>query len=411
MIFGLVLIPMFFAAGMAMDYSIAARMKDQLNAAADAAALAAVTPKMMNQQSSVAATAAQNMFNAQISTIKGLSFNPANLNISVTDSELVRTAQITYSASVQNAFAKVYHQYTTALHGSSTASATTAPNIDFYMLLDSSPSMAIAATTAGINTMVANTSAQGGCAFACHQVTTAGEGLGNPGGEDNYALARNLGVTLRIDNVAAAVSNLTTTAQSTMAQNNAQYRMAIYTFDVAFNTIQPLSSNLSTVQASASNIAMLQVYKNNWLTSTNNNSDADTNYDAAMSGVNTIMPNPGTGTNSNGDTPQEVLFFVTDGVEDEKVGGSRQQSQMSNSWCTTIKNRGIRIAVLYTTYLPLPTNSWYNTYISPFQAQIGANMQNCASPGLFFEVKTDGDISAAMNALFEQALATAHLTR
>ena len=81
------------------------------------------------------------------------------------------------------------------------------------------------------------------------------------------------------------------------------------------------------------------------------------------------------------------------------------------SWCTTVKNRGIRIAVLYTTYLPLPTNNWYNTYISPFQPQIAGNMQGCASPGLFFQVSTDQDISAAMQALFQETVATARLVR
>jgi hypothetical protein len=33
---------------------------------------------------------------------------------------------------------------------------------------------------------------------------------------------------------------------------------------------------------------------------------------------------------------------VTDGVEDETVNGSRVQSLMNTSYCTTIKNRGIR---------------------------------------------------------------------
>jgi Flp pilus assembly protein TadG len=411
MIFGLLVIPLFFSAGMAVDYSIASRVKDQLNSAADTAALSAVTPGMMAQSSTQATTVATNMFNGQLSTVRGVNAKAVSVTVNVTDSGLTRTAQVSYTASVQNAFAGVYGQYTTSLKGGSTASATSAPNIDFYMLLDSSPSMAIAATTAGINTMVAATSAQGGCAFACHQYNTATDGLGNPGGEDNYALARNLGVTLRMDNVQSAVKNLTSTAQLTMGQNNAAYRIAIYTFDANFNTIQTLSSNLSAVQSAASNIVLLEVYKNNWLTSTNNNSDADTNYDNAMSQVNAIMPNPGGGTNTFGDTSQEVLFLVTDGVEDEMVSGKRQQSLMSNSWCTTIKKRGIRIAVLYTTYLPLPTNSWYNTYIAPFQAQIGPNMQSCASPGLYFEVKTDGDITAAMNALFRLAVSTAHLTK
>ena len=76
-----------------------------------------------------------------------------------------------------------------------------------------------------------------------------------------------------------------------------------------------------------------------------------------------------------------------------------------------MKNRGIRIAVLYTEYLPLPTNSWYNTWMSPWQPQIATNMQSCASSGLYFKITTDGDISSAMQALFEQAVATARLTQ
>jgi hypothetical protein len=84
---------------------------------------------------------------------------------------------------------------------------------------------------------------------------------------------------------------------------------------------------------------------------------------------------------------------------------------MNTSYCTTIKNRGIRIAVLYTTYLPLPTNSWYNSYIAPFQPQIGSTLQSCASPGLYFQVSTDQDISSAMVALFDQAVKTAYLAK
>jgi hypothetical protein len=136
-----------------------------------------------------------------------------------------------------------------------------------------------------------------------------------------------------------------------------------------------------------------------------------------MNQINSIMPAPGNGTNAKSDTPQAVMFFVTDGVEDEMVSGNRVQSLMNPSYCTTIKNRGIRIAVLYTTYLPLPltnsdgTDSWYKTYISSFQPNIGTNLQSCASPGLYYAVTTDGDISAALTNLFQSALASAHLTK
>jgi hypothetical protein len=164
------------------------------------------------------------------------------------------------------------------------------------------------------------------------------------------------------------------------------------------------------------------------LTSSNSNNDEDTNYDTAMSTINGAMPNPGSGTNNAGDSPQEVLFLVTDGVEDECMsptlnaysgGGCRQQYLMNanTDWCSTIKNRGIRIAIVYTEYLPLPTNAWYVNFdgagagISSFQANISGQLQTCASPGLFYEVQTGGDISAALSSLFQYAVQSAYLSQ
>ena len=72
-------------------------------------------------------------------------------------------------------------------------------------------------------------------------------------------------------------------------------------------------------------------------------------------------------------SPLKYLFFVSDGVADESNGaclkpttGGRCQSPLNPALCATLKDRGIKIAVLYTTYLALPTNDWYNTWIAPF---------------------------------------------
>jgi hypothetical protein len=253
---------------------------------------------------------------------------------------------------------------------------------------------------------------------------------------------RNNNLTLRIDLLRQAAQNLMDTAQSTENTTNAQYRMGIYTFDVGFTQIAPappdtntVTSDLSAAKTAAGNISLLEVYQNNWLTSTNNNSDTDTNFDNAFTNINTTMPNPGSRTNANGDTPQEVLFLVTDGVEDESVSrvhrncpslqssqgntysisssSCRQQSlaSINPDWCTTIKNRGIRIAVLYTVYSPIPSNSWYTNHVSPFQSNIGPTLETCASPGLYFAVQSGGDISAALSTLFELAVQSAYLAR
>jgi Flp pilus assembly protein TadG len=408
-IFAFSLMPITLLTGMGIDYTSATTKKAMLDAAADAAALSGVTPTLMALPSSASITAATNMFNSQVASIPGMASSPA-VTVTAADNGLKRTVTVTYTGSSKNSFAGVVGRTTWALSGSSQAAATVAPNIDFYLLLDNSPSMAIAATTAGINTMVANTSAQGGCAFACHETNPSADNLGNAGGVDNYTLARNLGVVTRIQNLNSATQALMDTATTTMANYKSTYRMAIYTFNTGgINTITALTSSLSSAKTQAAGIDVVPVYKNNWLTSAVNNSDEDTDFEAAMTGINNAMPLPGTG--MAGSTPQEVLFIVSDGVDDSKIGGSRNQALFNTSYCTTVKNRGIRIAVLYTTYLPLPTNSWYTTYIAPFQPQIAGNMKGCASPGLFFQVSTDQDISAAMAALFQQVVATAHLTQ
>ena len=88
--------------------------------------------------------------------------------------------------------------------------------------------------------------------------------------------------------------------------------------------------------------------------------------------------------------------------------------------CTALKNRGIKIAVLYTTYLALPTNGWYVAYIDPFNqgpyspsvnSKIAQNMESCASPGLYFEVSPTDGISEAMTALFNKVVQEARITK
>jgi Flp pilus assembly protein TadG len=391
--FALTLLPVLGLIGITVDYTQSSTRKATLDSIADSASLAAVTPAMLASTDQASIDVATTLFNSQVSAVKGV--GPVTLSVTASDSGLTRTVSVSYQTTSSALFGGFTGKSSLPIGGTSQSSATVPPNIDFYLLLDNSPSMAIAATTAGINTMVANTPDK--CAFGCHESDTSPN--------DYYGLARSLGVTLRMDLLAQATQNLMATAQSTATNNNATYRAAIYTFNIGFNTITTLTSSLSTAKAQAANIQLYEVPYQNW------NNDAITNYNNAMTQINSIMPNPGGGTTQAGDTPQEVLFFVTDGVEDETVGSSRVQSLMNPSYCTTIKNRGIRIAVLYTTYLPLPTNAWYNTYISPFQPNIGPNLQSCASPGLYFQVSTDQDISGALVQLFNIAVLTAHLTK
>ena len=488
-IFALMMVPTVFLLGMALDYTHTQRMKVELDAATDAAAVAAVTSVMMQQSPQVAQTTAQKVFNITAnalvnnSSLAGaptfmVAVNCSNPNATTgyctypacpgtsavysdpvnSKNQVVRNVQICYNAVAKNSFPSVLHQASWPFAGQSATRNQSAPNINFYLLLDDSPSMAIGATTKDIDKLIANTQNQvdstgsNGCGFACHETNPAADNLGNPGGatQDNYALARSLGLTLRIDRVTQAVQALIDTAESVSNTNRNTYRIAIYTFDYQLNRSSPIfapsgkpgviqtpvtpssttSYTVQTIQNAANNIAVLPVYKNNWLTSSDNNSDADTSIAGALYGLNKIMPSPGNGTNVANDTPQEVIFLVTDGVEDvdistdpytsscdETLSGQRCQQPLDPAICTTIKNKNIRIAVLYTQYDDSAlhkTNAWYDTWIHPFNgtsSQIETNLQSCASPGLYTEVKTGDDITSALQTLFLKVASDPRLTQ
>lgn len=469
LITALMMIPLTFALGMAFDYTMAQSRKDQIDGIADAAALGAVTPTMLAGTPSQSQAQAQSLFNGQIANVSGVVYSSSNLSVSVggaSGATVTRTVTVSYTAASQNVFATLLGMPTFPISGTSTATAGGAPNIDFYLLLDTSPSMEIPSSQSGITTMVNETSPQGGCAFGCHETYPTADNLQNPtkitctgestsvykqSGEDNYDLARCLGVTLRIDLVQQAASNLMSTAVSTAATNSAHYRAAILTTDYpglaasessdGLYELQSLTSTLTganSAQSATSGIQSMEVYDNNCLTKSDCNSDQDTALDgdieclySGCSNYSNGLPTPGGGTNNKGDTPQEVLFIVSDGVNDYQASsggrvinpvGSALDSK-GQSWCTDIKNKGIRIAFLYTTYYPLPTNSFYVDNIEDpgYQTvnssgtitadQFATAAEACASPGLFYKVDTGGDISAALTALFEQAVATAHLTQ
>src|SRR5947208_4919891 len=127
-IFALSMVPMLFLCGMVLDYAAAIQRRAQLNAAADAAALAAVSAALMSQSTGQSIKIATNMFNAQASTITGVSVNAPT--VAVTQSGLARTATVSYTGSSSNAFAKLLGTTSWVLSGTATAGASSAPNID-----------------------------------------------------------------------------------------------------------------------------------------------------------------------------------------------------------------------------------------------------------------------------------------
>ncbi|MCK1721192.1 TadE/TadG family type IV pilus assembly protein [Bradyrhizobium sp. 141] len=420
-IFALACVPLITVVGCAVDYSRATQMRSKLQAAADAASVGAVAKASpafaaagtMTSDGAipVGVTDASNIFNANVANLTGYTLD--SLTSTVVKNGSTVTSTVAFSGSINTMFLGVIGKTALTASGTSTATASMPLYVDFYLLLDNSPSMGVAATPADVSKMVNNTSDK--CAFACHDYNDA---------NNYYNLAKTLGVTTRIDVLRSATQSLMDTAAASETYSN-QFRMAIYDFGASSKTIGlralfSLSASLSSAKTAAGGIDLMGVYGNN----DSYTADKDTQFSTVFPAINSAITAPGAGTSS---APMKYLFFVSDGVADEYntgcskplVSGGRCQSPIDASLCTTIKNRGIKIAVLYTTYLQLPTNSWYMTYIDPFNkgpfgpspnSQIAQNMQSCASPGLYFEVSPTQGISDAMNALFRKAVADARIS-
>lgn len=519
MIFAFAMIPMIFMAGFAIDYSRAMKMRTRMNAAADAAALAAVNVKMMQQSDSEARAAARAMFIAQVNGISGMVYDindSSNPTITITSTGGVntrRTVTVSYRAASTNIFSGVLGAPTLPVVGEVTADATRAPHVNFFLLMDTSPSMLLPASSTGLNSIRKVT----GCAFACHMQDPHSEGIDirdprvpdntwvdkssrescvvsytswsrvyctngknytksngtNPTKEiwldtasgnsctkawsdtsyvycingstyrisngqfaDSYWLTRNYAdlyggenISLRIDEEQQAAQNLIPFATRTADNNYVTYKLQFFSFDWTRPGNSHPVTTITNTMTDVKNLASYTVpnfynmqdtwYKNSCPTASFCNDDRATEVSNALARMNTVMPNPGDGSTST--NAQEVLFIITDGVTDETYGGRRWVREWNSdnlAKCTAIKNRGIRIAILYTEYLPesLTGNQWSQDNVAPYLPNVEGKLKSCASPRpdgspLYYKVTTDDSISEALNALFSLTVQTAILTK
>ena len=451
MIFALLTPVLVLMGGGAVDLTLASMRQASLQQAADAAAVGSVSRNSPGYKyavnnmiaygavpDSVTSASTLAVFNANwkqptdttTPTITGTSCGGATMVCKQLTplSAVTVNSIITVSAAYTPSFLGLIGQKSIKLKAVAQASDNIPVYMNFNLLLDNTPSMGIAATTAGIQTMVNNTPDQ--CAFACHDTSNTG---------NYYNLAKTLGVNTRIYNVAQATSNLLTTAQSTEAANGIanEFSVAIYDFGAAatdptatgytgFSQVYPTvfgatTTNLSAAATAAQGIDLMTVQGQGQF------NDQDTNLNAPLTFAAQNLLATGNGTSAA--SPQQVLFIVSDGVNDtyncavNNVGSCRSITSLDTAACTTLKNHGIKVAVLYTVYLPLPTNSFWQTYVAqPLQSwlspwtgnppndTIATNMQACASSGLYFKVDASGDINTAMNALFQAVVASVKIT-
>jgi Flp pilus assembly protein TadG len=489
MIMGLAVLPLTFAVGMGIDYSRAEKLQTKLNAAADAAVLAAVDASMMQQADATAQAAAKAMFEAQIAGLNGLIYTSATgFHMTYQAAGALnngRTITVTYTAASKNIFASLLGAASLPLSGTATANAASAPYINFYLVLDVTPSMLLPSTSIGLAAISAATSTTympSGCDFACHEQTPHNDNLyvRNASGQDIWldssgkwhavvkvysngdvctascgtsetgssVISGNTGnlssgqyadgtwltqnyttlwggsaIDLRLNDETLAAQQLIPFATATAAHNNITYNMQMFAF--GYGQLVNLSGNMANVNtlssASVPNLIAQQPlwYENNCFTQSNCNNDEVSDFTSMLNSTNSTMPNPGTGQTAS--SPQEVMFIVTDGMDDENLNGTRNDRELQASHiaqCQAIKNRGIKIAILYTQYLPaaLQGYAWSLTNVAPYIPNVQPALVQCASTGydgtpLVYTVTTDQNIPTALQALFSLTVHSAHLVK
>ncbi len=433
-IFGVSLFPLLMSLGIVIDYSRGMDEKSRLDAAIDAAVLFASTKAAQNGYKNTFTeelAAAQSFFNAQVGSVPNVTINPITLTVGKDPANPGMIKSTAYYSGTMNSWMRnpfTGNSVTIPISGSASSEVSLPSYIDFYLMLDNSPSMGLAASPAEITRMRTATTNAGveTCEFACHTIRANGSSDPN----DNYAIARKNSIKLRVDLLAEATQSLTQMAEQTQNKTglSKQFRMGIYPFN---RTVTALSSTTSKTSMTSDNGITDNLPNAGSIAAgmslapyLNDGNYFLTDFTVAFSSMNKVVSNPGDGRTSS--TPQKYVFFITDGVQDLPQGWSTMTDIKYTKWdywghtlgpvdpkvCNALKDRGIKVAVLYTTYYATAPGAspLYDNDIAHWAGDISTNLRSCASPGLYYVADTSG-IKTMLAQMFTDAVKNAKLTK
>ena len=416
--FGLMLLPMLGAVGLAIDFGNIMVVRSQAQTAADAAALQAsgvardlikaadggdVTTKAAIKDAEERAT---KLFNAHADQSK---IKIYTVDVDVARNNQALTATVDFTVETPNFIGKVFGRDKFTAVGSATAKSSLPNYVDVYMLMDVSQSMGLAATIPEAVKLFDIT----GCVFGCH-VKRAGDAI------PLDQVARNNSIRLRIDVLRDAVTKMITDAEND-SSGDSVYRFGLYTMSLdaalsthSLNEISKLTGNFNKLKNAAKAIDL----------SANNDKDGlgDSHINNQLDALKSKVSNSGDGSSQG--KSKVYVFLVTDGLRDYRINGPRNEhitGPIDAAKCDQYKasSAGITMGVLYTTYLPIYENPRYpngkeeGNYISlvkPHKDTIATALRSCASTGWFFEASDDAGISAAIEVMFGQTSAAPSLT-
>ena len=420
------LVPMILSVGASLDYIRAYNVRQRMQSDLDEALIAAVKQIDTSDTDSLKQKVAD-WFSAQ----PGSSYSVSNIVIDTTNHKITATA----SGSIPTTLMKIADINDVPVTIASSVKGPSTSYLNVYIAIDKSPSMLLAATTAGQRTMYNGV----GCQFACHTGdahTVSGTNYAN-----NYAYSSAKGIKLRADVAVDAVKEVIDLIDEADS-NHERIRVGLYSIgDTTTEVLAP-----TFVTSDARNRLSTDSYGLTSATSTNN-----TFFDVALPVLKQKIGKGGDGSSSA--KPLKLVLLLTDGVQSKrewvtdgvKVSGGQAKTvgpswnkvaPLNPDWCSGLKGQSNTMAVLYTEYLPITTDWGYNATVgstmasASWKATWGGNMDSgvsssitrrdyipyaladCASSkSLFISASSSTDIVNGLSALFTQYLASVRLTQ
>ena len=392
-------VPLLGLTGLAIDYAIELSAKAQLDIAADAAAVAAITTAktVIGGGGTVASAQSQGQaqgvkaFNATAGTPRFLNGGIPTPTVQITPNGQTLTATVAYATQTASQFGKLFNMTANNIRGSTSSSTVVNPYYQFIFVVDTSGSMSVGGTSQTIAQMQANPFIQ--CGFACHDPY-------HNRGPDYRAIAKLAGYTLKIDYVNSAIQNFITDLQAQTGNLAGVFSVGIDTYGSTFNILLPPTTNFATAKSVASNIDIETMLPYSVAT------QGYTQTTSSLLATSSQLTNVGDGTAVN--KQQTYVILLSDGVED--IQGNMMYDRGTDvtytTACSVLKARsGLTMITVGTPYPTIPGDSQYATLVAPWETSnvpnATASMKSCASGSNWAFQATDGP---QINVAVQQAL-------
>ncbi|ARM92572.1 Flp pilus assembly Tad-like protein (plasmid) [Rhizobium sp. CIAT894] len=425
-IVALSLVPMLVAVGASFDYIRSYNVRQKMQSDLDAALIAAV--KQINNTGDTDALKLKvtDWFHAQVEN----SYTLGEIDIDTTNHNITATA----SGTVPTTFMKIANIDTVPVSVASAVKGPATSYLNVYIVIDTSPSMLLAATTAGQATMYSGI----GCQFACH--TGDSHKVGNKTYANNYEYSTAKSIKLRADVAGDAVKDVLSLID-TSDKNHERIKVGLYSLgDTLTEVLAPtLSTDTARTRLTTASYGL-----------TSATSTAATYFDVSLATLKQKVGAGGDGTTSA--SPLKLVLLLTDGVQSKRewvtdsvvwknnqaISGAywNKVAPLNPDWCGYLKNQSNTMAVLYTEYLPITTDwgynatvgstmasaNWKNTWGGTMDSGVSTSitrrdyipyaLADCASSkSLFLSASSSTEITAGLSTLFTQYLSAVRLTQ